>query len=216
MALIYPSLISADILNLETQIKTLDPYCPGYHLDVMDNHFVPNLTWGPSFIEAISSKTTRQLWVHLMVDNPTVWIEKLSLPPKTIASFHIETINDTSSIINLIQKKNWLTSIAISPKTPVAKLLPYAKLIDQVLVMSVNPGFSGQQFMEDSKAKVQALADYRTKNGLNFKIAMDGGISADNIQELTALGVDHFAVAHAIFGQPDPVTALQELEQLAK
>lgn len=88
MAKIYPSLISADILNLETQIKTLDPYCPGYHLDVMDYHFVPNLTWGPSFIEAISKATTRQLWVHLMVDNPIVWIEKLSLPSKHLEFSH--------------------------------------------------------------------------------------------------------------------------------
>lgn len=216
MALIFPSLISADILNLEQELKSLDPYCLGYHLDVMDYHFVPNLTWGPAFIHAIAEKTTRQLWVHLMVDNPTLWVKTLSLPAKSILSFHIETIKQNPNIIELIQKKNWLPSIALSPKTDTEEIKPFLFDLYQVLIMSVNPGHSGQQFMGDMATKVQALAEHRMIHGLNFKIAMDGGISQDNIKELTALGVDHFAIAKAIFGQSDPVKALQELNALAQ
>lgn len=216
MALIFPSLISADLLNLEKELKALDPYCPGYHLDCMDYHFVPNLTWGPSFIQAIASKTTRQLWVHLMVDNPVTWVEKLSLPAKTILSFHIETIKQNRGIIELIQKKNWLVSIALSPKTSLDEIKPFASNVYQILIMSVNPGHSGQQFIGHMKDKVQALANYRKEQGLQFKIAMDGGISQDNIRELTALGVDHFAIAQAIFGAPKPIEALEELNKLVQ
>jgi ribulose-phosphate 3-epimerase len=216
MALIFPSLISADLLNLEKELKALDPYCPGYHMDCMDYHFVPNLTWGPSFLEAIASKTTRQLWVHLMVDNPALWVENLSLPPQTIITLHIETIRKDQSIIKRIKDKNWLPSLALNPDTDLEQVIPFIPQVYQILVMSVNPGFSGQQFIETTKDKVQALAAYRRSQGLDFKIAMDGGISVDNIKELTAMGVDHFAVAQAIFGALKPVEALKELSVLAK
>lgn len=216
MALIFPSLISADLLNLEKELKALDPYSPGYHLDCMDYHFVPNLTWGPNFIQAIEEKTSHQLWIHLMVDNPLMWVENLFLYPKTIVTFHIETMKNPAELMRLIRQKQWLPSIALSPQTPIEEILPYTYQAYQILIMSVNPGKSGQQFIEETKDKIQALADYRKAHNLNFKIAMDGGISAQNIRQLTTLGVDHFAVAQAIFGQPDPVKALQKLNTLAQ
>lgn len=216
MALIFPSLISADLLNLEKEILQLDPYCSGYHLDVMDYHFVQNLTWGPAFLQAIAHKTSRQLWVHLMVDNPQLWIQNLNLPVQTILSFHIETTQNPQDVLFAIQKKKWMTSIAISPKTALEEILPFLPMVNQILIMSVNPGQSGQQFMENTIDKVKVLAGYRQANDLNFKIAMDGGISQKNIQKLTQIGVDHFAIAHAIFNDPHPVKALQELNKLAQ
>lgn len=216
MAHIYPSLISANLLNLQTEIQKLDPYCIGYHLDIMDNHFVPNLTWGPAFIDAIGRGTTRQLWVHLMVDNPLSWVEKLTLPANSTVSFHIETKDNVNDIIKFIHDKKWRASITLSPKTNVEAALPVANVVDQVLVMSVEPGYSGQQFLPHVVTKVQELVAYRAKHTLKFSIAMDGGINKDNIAMLAHEGVEDFAIAHAIFGQPDAVKALQELQQLLK
>lgn len=216
MSYLYPSLISADLLNLGTVIKNIDPYCAGYHLDVMDFHFVPNLTWGPAFLEAIAHATTKKLWVHLMVDNPELWIEKLNLPPQTIVTFHIETTNSVAHIIKLIQNKNWLPSIAISPKTDVSECFPFLASTYQILIMSVEPGRSGQQFMPPMMDKVDRLVEFRTFHKLDFRIGIDGGINKQNIHSVSKKGVDDIGVAHAIFGQQDPVTALQELHVLLK
>lgn len=212
---IYPSLISADLLQLQKTIEQLNPYCPGYHLDVMDNHFVPNLTWGPAFINAIAAAAPNKImWVHIMVDNPEAWPDLLQLPPKSILSFHIESIKNFSNLINNIHAKKWRASVTISPKTPVAEILDLLPTIDQVLVMSVVPGFSGQQFIKDTHIKVQQLVEHRTKNNLNFSIGIDGGITAHNIGELAQWGVDEFAAAASIFHQPNPVAALQQLNTL--
>lgn len=214
MTLIYPSLISADLLNLGTVIKSIDPYCAGYHLDVMDFHFAPNLTWGPAFLEAIAGATAKKLWVHLMVENPDLWIEKLNLPPQTIVTFHIESTNSVAHIIKLIQNKSWLPSIAISPKTDVNECFPFLESAHQVLIMSVEPGHSGQQFMPAMIDKVEQLVEFRTFHKMNFRIGIDGGINKENINIVTKKGVDDIGVANAIFGQQDPVTALQELHVL--
>jgi ribulose-phosphate 3-epimerase len=216
MATIYPSLISADLLNLEQTIKKLDPYCAGYHLDIMDNHFVPNLTWGPAFINAINAITTKQMWVHLMVDNPESIIRSLILKPKSIISFHIETKYKITNIIDLIKEKNWLPSIAINPKTDIAQTFSFLPGISQVLIMSVEPGFSGQALIPFTMDKVVALIDYRKQHGLSFSTAMDGGIAIENIAHLTQLGVDQFAVASTIFKASDPVVVLKELNAFTK
>lgn len=214
MTQIYPSLISADLLNLEREIKHLDPYVPGYHLDIMDYHFVPNLTWGPAFMEAIAKITNRTLWVHLMVDNPSSWLEILKLPHGSIIDFHIETFEKNKNIIQNIQDKNWQVSIAISPKTNVEKVFPFLNAISQATIMSVEPGRSGQAFLPDTLSKVEALSNYRAEHDLKFKIAMDGGISEKNISQVSRLGVDRVAVAHALFSKPDPIKALKDLQQL--
>ncbi|MCX5922447.1 MAG: ribulose-phosphate 3-epimerase [Candidatus Dependentiae bacterium] len=216
MALIFPSLISADLLNLQNEIKTLDPYCDGYHLDIMDHHFVPNLTWGVAFMHAIAAATCRPLWVHLMVENPGTWLEELNLPAGSIVSFHIETIKDAMSLINRIHEKKWRASIALSPKTNVETIFPFLNVIDQVLVMSVEPGFSGQQFILAAVDKVDKLVAYRQAHDLPFTIGMDGGINKENITMLVDHGVQDIAIANAIFGHKDRVAALQKLKALIK
>lgn len=214
MAVIYPSLIASDLLNLEQTIQSLDPHCPGYHLDVMDYHFVPNLTWGPAFIHAIAKATSGQLWVHLMVDNPSRWVEELRLPPETILSFHFETIGADATFIKLIQKKMLAPSIVISPKTNVEEIFSVLSVVSQVLVMSVEPGFSGQPFLQNTASKIEALAEYRHTHDLQFTIAVDGGINEKNIKVLKQQGVDQFAVASGIFSAKNPVEQLKRLNQL--
>ncbi len=214
MTKIYPSLIAADLLRLKEEIRQLQPYCDGFHLDVMDNHFVPNLTFGADIVNAVSAATTKQLWVHLMVDNPISWCNTLTLQAESIVSFHIEATKKAQDIIKQIKENNWRASIAIKPKTPVAAIFPLLNTIDQVLLMSVEPGFSGQQFLPSVVDKIEPLITYRKDHGLSFAIGIDGGINQENIGMLATKGVEDFAVAAAIFDQPDPVAALKKLRKV--
>ncbi len=216
MAQIFPSLISADSLNLQKEIELLDPHTDGYHLDIMDNHFVPNLTWGPMVVNAIAKATRRKLWAHLMVDNPMDWDNILFLPPASILTFHFETEKEIPRLIKKIKEKKWLVSLAINPKTPVEEIFPIINALDQILLMSVEPGFSGQPFLESTIEKLDRLDAYRQTSDLQFRIGMDGGINAQNIAMLHKKGVDDFAIAGGIFNQADHVTALQELKKLVQ
>ncbi|MDR3646156.1 MAG: ribulose-phosphate 3-epimerase [Candidatus Babeliales bacterium] len=237
MIKIYPSIISAKILELNTQIKTLEPYCAGFHVDIMDLHFVPNLTMGPDFINAIEKITSAPLWVHLMVDDPRPWLELLKLKPSDIITFHFESLfrdptsiklrktkgfigesllNEHKKIVGTIHSKNCLASIAINPETPLYDILTLLPFVDQVLIMSVEPGFSGQKFISKIMHKVKELSQYKKENNLSFKIAIDGGVDKNNISELANLGVEDFAIASAIFKTPNPINAIEELYGLTK
>lgn len=208
---IFPSLIAADLLNLEREILLLDPCVDGYHLDVMDNHFVPTLIGGPLFIHAIASITQKPLWIHLMVDNPKNLIEQLHVPPQSVITIHIETSIDHKELISLIKEKKWRVGIAINPKTPVEDSFAYLDCVDQLLLMSVEPGFSGQTFKKEVLNKISSLIEEQTKRKGSFSIAMDGGINYGNIAELYNAGVHDFAVASAIFKHTDRVKAVHDL-----
>jgi ribulose-phosphate 3-epimerase len=212
---VYPSLISADLLNLAATIEKLNPYCPGYHLDIMDNHFVPNLTWGPAFIDAITAAAPHKtMWAHLMVENPETWIPLLHLPVDSIVSIHIESLKNVKDIINNIREKKWRASLAISPKTPIQDISPLLPHIDQVLVMSVVPGLSGQKFLPQTWQRLDTLIQERQNQNLSFSIGIDGGVTQENIAQLGRNGVQDFAAAASIFHQPDMVAALQKLNAL--
>ena len=214
MAKIYPSLISSDILNLQNEIKLLEPYCEGYHIDIMDNHFVPNLTWGQMFVDEIDRVTAKPLWVHLMVDNPEYWVKILSLNANSILTFHFESTQKIKTISDRIKKKNMIPSIAINPKTPVEKIFPFLDIIHHVVVMSVEPGFSGQSFIKEVVDKVDTIVSYVQMRGLKCDVAMDGGIDEGNISMLAQKGVQDFAVGSGIFSKPDKIKALKKLYEL--
>lgn len=216
MAHIFPSLIAGDLLNLQKQITLLDPYVDGYHLDIMDNHFVPNLTWGPMFINAIAQATYRTIWIHLMVENPTEWVNLLSLPPGSIYTFHIEAEKEIPKLIKRIKEKKWNVSIAISPGTSVEQMFPLLNTLDQVLIMSVEPGFSGQDFLPKMVTKVEKLAAYRDTSGASFQIGIDGGVTESNINMLVKKGVNDFAIGNSILKAKNPVKKLEELRSLIK
>jgi ribulose-phosphate 3-epimerase len=211
---LYPSLMGADLLNLEREINTLNPHVTGYHIDIMDNHFVPNIAFGFDTVHAVARITTKQLWIHAMVDNPTSTIDQLQLPANTVYSFHIESNFMKKDIIKKLTGKNWLPSIAIKPKTDVTQLFDLLDAsIYQVLVMSVEPGFAGQPFMPDSLAKIDELVAFRAKHKLNFMIGIDGGINAAIIAQVAQHGAQQITAASAIFSNPDRVAALNDLEK---
>jgi ribulose-phosphate 3-epimerase len=211
---IFPSLISADILNLESVIKTFNNHCDGYHVDVMDDHFVPNLTWGPAFARAVVDATSLPIHLHLMVDNPERWLDRDFLLKDDLFVFHYEVFSDNEEIENFLQKlreKRYKIGIAINPDTAVEKIFPFASRIDHVLLMSVNPGFSGQKFMPEVVEKVAPLVELRKDKNLVFTIGMDGGVGQGNIKLLSQAGVDEVGIASAIFAQSDPVVAVKAL-----
>jgi len=213
MVCIYPSLIAADPLCLKNEIQLLTPYCAGFHLDIMDNHFVPNITWGPYTVNAIA-QLGKPVWIHLMIEKPDLFYEKLLLISGSLVSFHIESNIDIFKFIKIIKEKKHKASIAISPKTPISEAVPFLNDIDQVLVMSVEPGFSGQPFLKASLDRVSELVLYRQKYNATFRIGIDGGIDETNIELVVKKGVDDCAIGSGIFQQSDYVAALQRLQGL--
>ena len=215
MIKIYPSLIDADLLNLADQIDLLEPHSDGFHLDVMDFHFVPNLTWGPSMINAIARHATKQLCVHLMVNNPEIYPERLNLRNGDIVSFHYASTNFHKQIINDIIERNWIPSIALGPSTPVDAIKRMIPLVPHITVMTVEQGFSGQQFLPEALNKVNKIKEVAASYGHSLVVSVDGGVNASNIQSVNQSGVDQVAVASAICKTDNPVLAIKELRKLA-
>lgn len=184
----------------------------------MDNHFVPNITWGHHFTNAIANKSSLPtMWIHLMVNDPHSLLGRFNLRPSSIISFHLELNIDIFALINDIKLYEWRPSIAIKPKTAIEDVFPFLDVVDHVLVMSVEPGCSGQEFIEDSIIKIQALTTYRNETGRSFTIGLDGGISKDNIEKLVTLGVQDFAIASAIFNKyTTPTESLEVLTTLIR
>lgn len=209
MATIFPSLIGGNLLCIEKSMRQVAPYCHGFHLDVMDNHFVANLTFGADTVNAIADATSKQIWVHLMVDDPINWCDTMNLAPNSIVSFHFESTSNHDDIIECIKEKKWIPSIAINPKTDAEKIFPLLNAIDHALVMSVEPGFSGQRFLNDSLEKVKAIKRYKGE----VVIGMDGGINQENIADVVAAGAQDLAIASAIFAPNDPGQAIQSLQK---
>ncbi|MCK4265012.1 ribulose-phosphate 3-epimerase [Candidatus Babeliales bacterium] len=213
---IYPSLISSDLLNLEKVVKSLQPYSDGFHIDVMDDHFVPNLTWGPSFVHAILKISEKSLCIHLMVDNPWIWIDRLKL--RTIDSFvfHFEAASNNTQIHDLIddvKAKGFKVGIAINPETSVEKIFEFLEKINQVVIMSVKPGFSGQTFIDNTLEKIEPLLSFRKEKKMSYILSMDGGINQENLRIVKEKGIDRVSVASAIFSNDNPIEALRKLKE---
>lgn len=214
MVRIFPSLIAADLLNLQKEIESLHEQVDGYHIDIMDNHFVPNLTWGLSFVEAISRITNKQLWIHLMVDNPADWIAKLELPEASIVTIHIESSKSIFEDVQCIKEKKWRSSVAINPNTSLEEVFGIVHAVDQILLMSVNPGFSGQPFESVVLKKIDPLSNHCDRVGTKCSIGMDGGINETNIAQVYDAGVVDVAIASGIFNHKDRVAAINRLRAL--
>jgi ribulose-phosphate 3-epimerase len=216
MIKILPSLMAADQLNLEHAVKILEAYCDGFHMDIMDDHFVPNLSLSIDTINQLAKITNKQLSVHLMVDKPEEIIEKLHLKKNNVVAFHLESTQHPQELIKEIKRKNLLVSIALRPSTPIANLYPYLPKTDQVLIMTVEPGFSGQKIMPETIKKIEELSNYKELHSLFQPIAVDGGVKKDTIKGLVDIGVEIFSVGSAIFSTQDPVNAILELYKRAR
>lgn len=197
---ISPSILSADFSNVKTILNDLkDIGINIVHFDVMDNHFVPNLTFGHKFIKDLRKDSDLFFDAHLMIESPEKWIDNYIKAGADNITFHIESTSDAKNIIKKIKDAGISCGISIKPKTPVKMIEEYISMIDLVLVMTVEPGFGGQKMMRNTLHKIKELDEIRKSKSYNIKIEADGGINKENIHELINMGLDIAVMGSAFF-----------------
>ncbi|CRH60250.1 Ribulose-phosphate 3-epimerase [Chlamydia trachomatis] len=210
---IAPSLLSADFANLEKEVREIEKSGADLlHLDMMDGHFVPNLTFGVPIINAIRKHTKLPFDIHMMVFNPEKYLGELEKVGVQMISFHQEASIHQDRIIQEIKERKIKAGIAINPATSINNIEPILPILDYVLIMSVNPGFGGQKFIYYTLEKVKKLKKIIQNNGYNTLIEVDGGIKAENIQLLKDAGADICVAGSAVFGKPDRKKAIDILK----
>lgn len=210
--LIAPSVLSADFAHLAAQVKEAESGGAAIlHVDVMDGHFVPNITMGPLVVKALKRVTVLPLDVHLMIENPDRYIPDFAGAGASMVSVHYEACPHLHRTLQLIRSLGAQAGAAVNPSTDVALLEPILDSLDYVLVMSVNPGFGGQSFIPYSLEKVRRLRTMLHGSRAGVKIEIDGGIGASNVREAVAAGVDIVVAGSSVFGQKDPAQAVRAL-----
>jgi ribulose-phosphate 3-epimerase len=212
---ISPSILSADFANLESELRRIAD-ADWAHVDVMDAHFVPNLTLGLPVVEALVRVSPVPIDVHLMIEDPDRWAPQYAEAGCQSVTFHVEAARDPRTLARTLRAAGARASMALKPGTPFE---PYADLLpelDMVLVMTVEPGFGGQSFMADQMAKVAAVRAAARRHGGEIWVQVDGGVSADTIEQCAQAGADVFVAGSAVYGAQDAAAAVAELRELAE
>ena len=208
-----PSILSADFANLQLALSQCDEGGAHWiHVDVMDNQFVPNLTIGPPVVKSLRPNTKKFLDVHMMVIDPEKLVEPFARAGADSITFHIEATDDPQSVIDLIKATGAKVGISIKPATPLAEIEPYYDQIDLVLVMSVDPGFGGQGYLDGSTERVEKVKQMLIEKCLQDRvlIEVDGGIKLHNAEEVINAGANVLVAGSAIFGTDDPVQTMKD------
>lgn len=189
MAKLYPSLLSADFLNLQQELTALEKAgVDGVHFDVMDGQFVPNISIGLPILDSVRKGTDLPIDVHLMIEEPEKYVELFAEHGADMISVHVEATPHIHRVIEQIKNKNVKAGVVINPGTPVDSIRPVLKMVDYVLVMTVNPGFGGQTFINDCVEKLDQLSEIKKAQGLNFDIEVDGGINNNTVETVVNHG----------------------------
>ena len=215
MRKIAPSILAADFLNLGKDVEFVNEYADIFHLDVMDGTFVPNLSFGFPVIEAIASKATKPLDVHLMIIHPEKYVERFAKVGADMISFHLEAAMDDGTnpqqVIDLIHSLGVKAGMAIDPDVPVEELFPYLDKVDFVLLMSVFAGFGGQKFIPETYERVKTVKAEIDRQGLKTLIEVDGGVDCENCDALAEAGVSLFVAGSTVFKAEDRVATVKRL-----
>lgn len=215
MKLLSPSILSSDFSDLKSQIRILElGNADWIHLDIMDGHFVPNFTFGPILVDAINKITDLTLDVHLMITNPDNFIERFAEAGADLITVHKEAVIHIHRTLNSIKNLNKKSGLAINPGTSLSEIEALLDYVDLVLIMSVNPGFGGQKFIQSSIKKISRLKEIKEKNNYSFLIEVDGGIGLENIDSVLDAGADVIVAGASIFKSADPVQQTIELKKL--
>lgn len=215
--IIAPSILAADFTRLGEEVKSV-ANAEWIHVDIMDGHFVPNLSFGPDITKAVDGITDQTLDVHLMIQEPAQWVDTYAKAGADCIIFHVEAVEDEAAALALAAKIRELgvrAGFSIKPNTPIEPWLDKLSHFDLVLVMSVEPGFGGQKFMPEMLDKVRKLRSAIDDQGLDTLIEIDGGISADTIAQSAEAGCDAFVAGSAIFKQADRAAEVENLRTLA-
>ncbi len=211
-----PSILSADFARLGEHVRAA---CEGgasvIHVDIMDGHFVPNLTIGPPVVKSLRKVTKLPLDSHLMIENPDEFIPVFADAGVDWISVHQEACRHLDRTLHLIKSHDCLAGVVINPATPVETLSEVLDIVDYVLVMSVNPGFGAQKFIPSTLHKMRRLAEIRRERGLNFRIEVDGGVALDTVGEVVRAGAEILVAGNAVFGSGDPKKNAEELMRVA-
>ena len=211
--LIAPSLLSANFLHLAKDVEMInDSRADLFHLDVMDGHFVPNITFGFSIISQIKSIAVKPLDVHLMITNPECYLEEFKAAGADMLSVHYETCPHLHSTATKIRQLGLKAGVVINPHNPVSLLRDILPFADYVLLMSVNPGFGGQQFIQNTLQRIQELKQMKMQLNPALLIEVDGGVSLENASALIAAGADILVSGNAIFGSSNPKEYIEKLK----
>ncbi len=212
-----PSILSADFSDLQSALNMCDDGGAHWiHVDVMDNQFVPNLTIGPPVVKSLRSKTEKFMDVHMMVIDPEKLVEPFAKAGADNITFHIEATNDPDGIIELIKSCGCKVGVSIKPQTPLTEIFPFLQKVDVVLVMSVEPGFGGQGYIQGSNERISKIKSFLNKNCLDrVLIEVDGGVKLHNAKEVMDAGADVLVAGSEVFKSTDPVQAIKEFYHLS-
>jgi ribulose-phosphate 3-epimerase len=214
---ILPSILSADMARFGEEIERVKAGGARIiHVDVMDGHFVPNITIGPPVVKSLRRSTDLLLDVHLMIEDPDHYIPDFIDAGADVITVHQEACRHLDRTLSLMRSTGTEAGVAINPATPVETLSAVLELVDMVLVMSVNPGFGGQKFIPYALNKLRQLDRERQERGLDFRLEVDGGITPDNLQDVVRAGADWIVAGNAVFGAPDPTRRVEEMQRLAQ
>lgn len=214
MLKLAPSILSADFGHLAEDVKKIEEGGADYiHVDVMDGHFVPNISFGAPVMKCLNGKTGLPYDVHLMIENPDKYIEDFVTPQTEYITVHQEACTHLHRTVQNIKSKGIKAGVSINPATPVSTLECILPDVDLVLIMSVNPGFGGQKFITGTLDKVRELAEIKRAKNLNFVIEIDGGITLDNIKEVMDAGVEMAVAGSAVFKAEDVVKRVKDFKK---
>lgn len=217
MIQIAPSILSADFSNISDAVKIAEESgADVIHVDVMDGHFVPNLTFGPQLVASLREKTSLPLDVHLMVDNPRSFIPLFAKAGADWISVHVEASVHLHKDITLIKEYDKKAGLALNPATPLPLMNEILEELDFVLLMTVNPGWGGQEFIQSCHSKISRLRSWIREQKLEIPIQIDGGVSLSNMEELIKDGADILVVGSAVFGEKNPREAITKMKKLAE
>jgi ribulose-phosphate 3-epimerase len=217
MIKLAPSILSADFANLERDIKMVEQAgAELLHIDVMDGHFVPNITIGAPVVKSLRKVSNLVLDVHLMISQPENYIKDFADAGADIITVHAEAATHLHRLIQMIKKEGCKAAVALNPATPLSVLDYVLEDLDMVLIMSVNPGFGGQKFIPSALDKIKTLRSMINEKNLNIDIQVDGGIGLDNIAEVVSCGANVLVAGSAIFNSPDPALAIKKMKEAVR